>query len=306
MSNASELWGIEKTHEHAEKAIKENKTTKGVRGDPLFDCTDPVRFVFPLLHVLLGLGNRLLSGFMVFVDTAIERHDKKTLEERAKMLEAKMAFVEANEAHGEGAELAALQQDRKMHLECLSPAHEERMAVEERSELQPVKDECSRQTNASETQKRELAVRKKASKAFTDAKKDLKKLEKAMQMHGKPMRLQIEALLRKCGVERPLCHGGDLTGGRIRKLMEVAKALFADIEVLLLATAHCDLDFDNDDPNVLGSVEDEISLWRKRIPKALIAVDSLFLMLRTPNCELDLERDQQEIKKAAEALSFCW
>jgi hypothetical protein len=49
------------------------KTENGVKSYPLLDCIELERYIFPVLHVRLGLANRLLKHTVDYADLVVEK-----------------------------------------------------------------------------------------------------------------------------------------------------------------------------------------------------------------------------------------
>ena len=49
------------------------RTENGVKGYPLLDCVELERYIFPVLHVTLGLANRLLKDTIDYADLVVEK-----------------------------------------------------------------------------------------------------------------------------------------------------------------------------------------------------------------------------------------
>ena len=48
------------------------KTKKGCVNEPLIDCVEPISYIPPILHIMLGLGNKVLDDFFKWVDAMVE------------------------------------------------------------------------------------------------------------------------------------------------------------------------------------------------------------------------------------------
>jgi hypothetical protein len=54
-------------------SLNNGKTENGVKSCPQLDCVELERFIFPVLHVTLGLGNRLLKHAIDYADKLVKR-----------------------------------------------------------------------------------------------------------------------------------------------------------------------------------------------------------------------------------------
>jgi hypothetical protein len=66
----------------------EKKRVGGLKDPPLFDCVRIDRYIAPALHLQLGLGNRILKDFFLYVDVRLEELPDKLQEARTSHLEA--------------------------------------------------------------------------------------------------------------------------------------------------------------------------------------------------------------------------
>ena len=64
------------------------KTENGVKSYPLLDCIELKRYIFPVLHVTLGLANRLLKHTVDYADLVVEKTPQVEKNARHKQIQA--------------------------------------------------------------------------------------------------------------------------------------------------------------------------------------------------------------------------
>ena len=92
-----ELWTLDKLKKQAEIAkTKDGKERKGVREDPYFDI--PVeRFIWPILHTLIGIGNNILKYLVDIVENEIQHIPPKEMQVKRKLKELEDQLEEQRE-----------------------------------------------------------------------------------------------------------------------------------------------------------------------------------------------------------------
>jgi hypothetical protein len=69
-------------------SLNNSKTENGVKSCPQLDCVESERFIFPVLHVTLGFGNRLLKHAIDCADKLVERTPQLLEDVRMNQIEA--------------------------------------------------------------------------------------------------------------------------------------------------------------------------------------------------------------------------
>ena len=94
---SGELWTLDKLKKQAEIAkTKDGKERKGVREDPYFDI--PVeRFIWPILHTLIGIGNNILKYLVDIVENEIQHIPPKEMRVKRELKELEDQLEEQRE-----------------------------------------------------------------------------------------------------------------------------------------------------------------------------------------------------------------
>ena len=289
----------------------------GVREMMLMSCFEIKEYIYPVLHSEIGIGNFFLNSFMEWVDYKIENQTKEERDKKSDYaimlkemlpLEEKMAEFNRNE----GIELVDLRESRA-HLKDIRGMKDEDgkfvSTVEERREV----DEMIR---ALTDNIKVIVNRKKMIEAELTLKKRLcaelkKELNGYVTKRGKKgsVRIQLEKTLVKYGVSRPAYHGGDLTGVKVKVLLQSIDIIFQDFTIILKEATregedHVTIADSNEIENTinmyrdlgflldgvyslarteLGKVTDEIINDTKRIVKAILTMwRHLGLSMRGP------------------------
>ena len=100
------------------------KSNKGVKMHPMLDCVEICRYVIPVLHIALGLINRLLKSLLDYINQTLEEVPEDVELARNELLEATYEFEEAKRtqaewAHQNATELSQLRIQRKLLIEWL-------------------------------------------------------------------------------------------------------------------------------------------------------------------------------------------
>ena len=67
---------------------------ESVKSYPLLDCIEICRYVFPVLHVTLGVVNRLLKWILDYADLVVEKTPAALTKARAKQMETEHVHLE--------------------------------------------------------------------------------------------------------------------------------------------------------------------------------------------------------------------
>jgi hypothetical protein len=78
-------------------SLNDGKTETGVKSYPQLDCVELERFIFPVLHVTLGLANRLLKHAIDYADKVVERTPPPGKGARRKQMEAEQKHEESKQ-----------------------------------------------------------------------------------------------------------------------------------------------------------------------------------------------------------------
>ena len=126
----------------------------------------------------------------------------------------------------------------------------------------------------------------------TNFRKVYKKEYEKRKTHDKDVRKEIEAILRKHGIDRAAHHGGELTGPFLRKLSENAEKIFQDLKQCLLEAIEGDAQGDA----THQASADEICTMCDKCAELYILFDGLFALSRTPSFKFTPEIDNQMVK----------
>ncbi len=286
-------WTLEELKRVAGTITPTKKSKNGVKGYPQLDCVELERYIFPVLHVTLGLANRLLKHTIDYADLVVERTPPVLQTARILQIEAAHKYATIKQEIADwgirnGPTLA------NMHL---AQGHlDEQIEVE--GELTEAEREAAILDAASlkleiTSFKKELSVLKKQktelSQQNTAAKVEVTRVERETGRYSKPIRQGLERILaRDWNIKRPSWHGGDILGNECRKLMAWSRPIFEQIKAFLLDQLEED-----------GGSERAKTEVRKRcdiVAKALLLFDGFLSLVRTEHKDLT----PQHITKARE------
>ena len=66
-------WTLNELKRVAGTITPEKRSENGVKSYPQLDCVELERYIFPVLHVTLGLANRLLKDTVDYADLVVEK-----------------------------------------------------------------------------------------------------------------------------------------------------------------------------------------------------------------------------------------
>jgi hypothetical protein len=286
-------WTLQELKRVASTLNPTKKTENGVKSYPQLDCVEQERYMFPVLHVTLGLANRLLKDTVDYVDLVVEKTPPVLKTARGKQVEAahKHDTIKQDISNWgilNGPTLANM---------LLAQGHlEEQMAVD--GELSQEEREAAILDSLSlkleiTNFKKELTVLKKRktelSQSNTAAKLAVALVEKELGRYSKPVRQELERILaRDWNIKRPTWHGGDILGNECRKLMAWARLIFDQIKAFLLEK----LEEDGGSERAKREVTKRCDI----VAKALLLFDGFLSLLRTEHKDLT----PQHIEKARE------
>ena len=238
-----ELWDLDKIADTAEQVTNAAGTTreKGVMMMALITTIGIDRYVCPPLHMLLGIGNTILSDFIDWVDKrdGLEKLPLSLLSARADYTESlsdvddfkeeQMVWVQLI-----GPNLAQLRIERNGWVTYLKQTT---ISMEERQSAVQEKTVVTEEIKDLVNDKKEIDESLKYVRDAARAKKKLLETEeKDFPMASRAIRAVIEQdHLKPNGVDRAAHHGGDLTGPSVQNLMRKADAIFEGIKEFLIA-----------------------------------------------------------------------
>jgi hypothetical protein len=212
---------------------------KGVREPPVITCVGPDRYIYPILHGKIGIGNDIIDLFYEYVDKrrGLEQLPESLIEARKAVDELLLDIDDTKEAIDiwsqlHGGLIAQLRMDCRyldtvMANSALSEEAREDAAEQELEKRDSIKER--------EQQRTDLKAKLKALKVSLKAKKaTLAKEEKDHPKVLRRTRAVMEEELKEEGVDHAAWHGRKLTGGPIQLLMEKAAIIFSKFKVVLL------------------------------------------------------------------------
>ncbi len=273
---------------------------ESVKSYPLLDCIEICRYIFPVLHVTLGVVNRLLKWILDYADLVVEKTPTALTKARAKQMETEHVHLEKKKEitdwgflnGGTLANMLIAQGHLREQLEV-----EGEILLEDRTEA--IANEISLKKEIMSF-KKELTVLKKAQEDLsalnTVAKEELKGLEKELGKYSKPVRRELERILeREFDIKRPNYHGGDICGNEARRLMTTA------MKVMLRFNQYLQVELVEN-----GGTDRARRETKKQcevVGNALLNFDGFLSLLRTPHKDLTpaiFAQARQYSKKALE------
>jgi hypothetical protein len=240
-SSSPACWTIEELVAKGQE-YDEKKRVRGLKDPPLFDCVRIDRYIVPALHLQLGLGNRILKDFFLYVDVRLEEIPDELREARTSHLEAicekeDIDVLATEFGNLNGPELARLRLQHALITDWLSQTGN---STDEQRELVKTKESLSLEISG--LVKEKSVITADLSTAKKKVRVALKNLVNQEKKHGtvlnKTVRLLLEAKLKEgWNVERSRYHGGDLEGPAVRRLMEHSTDIFSAMETILLQAA---------------------------------------------------------------------
>ena len=252
-----EHWNIEVMREWREKLrTKELENTasnrKGVVDVELLDAIDVNKYIYPILHSEIGLGNYILNSFFEWVDYRVENVTEEEMNKKILMIGIieEMEIRKERMSEFDDDELADMKIERKHLKEVKSFRNEDGTftnTVQERKEL----DEMIKTLNVSikelERQKKRLTEELSLKKqVYQVAKVELETLRTKRGKKGE-VRIKLERKLNEYGIRRPTYHGGDLTGVKIKVLLQSIDLIFEDFKSIIMEVE--DRSADDDEVN---------------------------------------------------------
>jgi hypothetical protein len=215
----------------------ESLPSVGVRENPVWDFVSIKRYLFPILHELLGLGNDLMSNFWKYIEEGAEPLEPDEIEARNMSLLAEIQWENAKlEVEECKLDLEAFVVERTLLNEYLN---ETIITASEKEEYKNAKDELNRLEKDTRKKRDEFQANAKELKTLFDAAKVKEgEIRKKRGRAEKTLANSIESeVLTKYKVYLSCFHGGDLVGEPIRILMREGRKIFEDIERHVVETA---------------------------------------------------------------------
>jgi len=293
------IWDLEEMKRVFNSLNDTNKTQNGVKRSMLIDCIELERYVFPVLHVTLGLANRLLKDMIDYADLVVEdtpevlkdaRHTQILAEHTHEGIKKEITdWGTQNGPTLANMHLAQGHLNEQIEVEGeLTPQEREQAILDVASLKEEIK-----------TFKREVLLlknrKKELSRRNTEAKAAVLQVEKDVGRYNKPIRRGIESILSKdWNIKRPSWHGGDILGNECRKLMSSARLILDQIKEFLLERL--------EENGGSARAKREVKKRCDIVAKALLLFDGLLSLLRTPPKDLTARKILQARRYAKKAL----
>jgi hypothetical protein len=292
-------WTLRELTRVAASLNDERTTENGVKSYPQLDCIELERFIFPVLHVTLGLANRLLKDTVDYADLVVEKTPQVLKDARHKQIEAahqheqiKQEIVDWGIRNGPtlaNMHLAQGHLDEQIQVEGELSVQEHEQAILDAASLKLEVTAFKKELSTLKKHKTDL------SQSNTAAKLEVTLVEKATGRYSKPVRKGIETILSKeWNIKRPTWHGGDILGNECRKLMAWARLIFEQLKEYLVEQLEED-----------GGSERAKTEVRKRcdiVAKALLLFDGFLSILRTDHKDLTPQHITKARRYARKAL----
>ena len=198
-------------------ARKSTKNVKGVTSDSLLDI-EPEDYIFPVLHVQMGLVNTALDHLVTWIEKHVEKLPDGHAKTRKDMLAAEQNFEKANDVYIEFISSETFQSLSTLNEQAKAATGEEKEALQD--EIKALQAEMHSHDKA----------RKDAKENRTKARKAYKEMR---SKRGKPessFAYLLDKLLEQVGAKRGSYHGGDLQGNSARTVMENSAKLFDGLD----------------------------------------------------------------------------
>jgi hypothetical protein len=288
---------IEQKNRLVRGEIKEARDAQGVVDYPLWDFIEPSHYVFPELHVEIGLVNNMVDSFYDFVEEQVEVAPPEERMARNHLILADIAVLKAKEKADGWKETGGT--DLAMQRYCKSQVSKslksKRISAEERESLKQQQQEIDNNISALVDQRKALeADVTNKRKNLTAARAKLKEVRAKKKKIETPFLAEIENILLQHNICAAAYHGGKLNGVDCREFLQLATVLFEKIQIYLLSTSNPDRCTDQD-------IIKTCCLYRDMS----ITLDTLASKLRLKHGEPQ-ECDYQIAEKALANLEYLW
>ncbi len=297
----AQLWTIDKMVEHRHRInqdnIKEPREICGIVDFPLWDFIQPFHYVFPQLHVEIGLINNVLDHFYDFVEEQVEAPTPEERLCRNNLIICDVAAVKAKEKLDEwkesGASDLAMQRYSKSLVTRALKARG--MSMEERQNLTLQQIALDNTIAGLVAQRKHLEqdISQKRKK-LTEARAKFKDVRTKKKKGETPILAELENILMQHNINAAAYHGGKLNGVDCREFVQLSHTIYQQFEIYLLSTNSpnrcCDAD-----------IMKTCALFRD----VCVTLDSLASKLRLKHGE-PTEEDYVTAEKALQNLEYMW
>jgi hypothetical protein len=276
-------WTLEELKWAAGTITPMKKIQNGVKSYPQLDCVELERYIFPVLHVTLGLANRLLKHTIDYANLVVERTAEVL--QRARILQIQAAH-----------KYATIKQDIADWGICDGPTlvnmYLAQGHLDEQIEVDGELTEAEREAAILDAAslkleiaffKKELSALKKQktklSQLNTAAKVEVTRVETETGKYSKPIWQGLEHILaRDWNIKQPSWHGGDILWNKCRKLMVWSRLIFEQIKAFLLDQ----LEEDGGSERAKREVQKQCEI----VAKVLLLFDGFLSLVRTEHGDL--------------------
>ena len=278
-----ELLATSLTNQQADGQVDEDfeeTFSKGVRDAPLWDFIPIKNVIPPTLHILLGLGNDIVSKLTEWLDNRIEKLSPDEIEARNMSLLAHISVEEASVTatimKQEHSELVA----QRVHVNKQLKGFRN-LTVEEQKEFKEEKEQLvNHKIPQARLNKEDADVNlkdKKKQKSVAELKEAQCRKDRG---HGERcVRVMIERnIFPKYKMKFSDYHGGDMVGPSLRQMMANGKEVFADIATLV-----------NEVKSNSAVKEEEINEQCESFGRLCSLMDGIFSKVNTKRGEVEEE-----------------
>jgi hypothetical protein len=292
-----EKWTIEKLillREELEEAARNNvnlppSTVKGCTEKPLLDAVPIEDYVIPILHILIGMGNRLIASVFEWIKARVEKWSPQQIAITNLIYGAQLNYDRASEDFNTWIEQdGILLTEKQIEKKCLKDQLSEkddngRFIIHDRIARRQMNDQIKfimQEIKVLQLEKKQVTdTRMECSKQLSIIKADAKKSMEALGTITYPISDEIEdkILKSKHGITKSHYHGGEYNGKGMLKLMTNADTLMKDF---------CDYIVENIPENERAS-NIEVQEFTSKYSHILLVFDRIFSTARASTGSLN-------------------
>ena len=239
-----ELWTLDKMRDLREKILTNEieataQNRKGVVDVELLPSISIQQYIYPILHAEIGLGNYILNSFFTWVDYRIEDISEEEINKKELMIGIIEDLREMEERVSEfdKQELTDLKIERVQMKEVRGFRNADGTwanTLVERKEIDLLVKELNVSIKVLEKEWKEINANLKLKRqVYMTVKAELDKYRAKRGKKGE-VRIKLESKLHEYGIRRPTYHGGDLTGVKIKKLLQSIDVIFEDFRNIII------------------------------------------------------------------------
>ncbi len=238
------LWSLQ-TMQEIRSSEMDARKARGIKKTPLITCVDVDRYSLPLLHMMMGQGNKLLDSFLDYVDKFPQLEDtpielKGIRNDFYHALQKRNDAKETHEVFAQlmGTRLATVRLARSVLIKHMASKGKKATPNEKLLDIEDKTRMTVEIDNLMRDKKQVDSDLKNESAKLSEARKMLYAAEARYSKKDRWLRQVIEEeFLIPKGIVRGAYHGGDLTGGAVKKLMEHSGEIFRSLQLYLVPLA---------------------------------------------------------------------